>query len=616
MVAGATLRLLDLASPGSLNAYYAATVKSMTTSLAAFVFGSFDPALFVSVDKPAPGLWPQALLAKVIGFGDLAVLLPQALAGIASIMVLTLIVRHTHGDRSGFVAGLALAVAPVAVAVDRNNTMDAELVLVLLVAAWCTLRSLDGRVSLFLLAGALIGLGFEIKMSQALLAMPALAIAYLLAAARRPLARIVHTLGFCAVAVAVSLLWIVFVDLTPEAERPYVGSSANNSALELALGHNGLERLPQELLFLRRAPRPAGAPPVGVPPPQNVGSAPAPPGPNDEAGDRGALRLFNAQLGGQVSWYIPLALVGAVAALARAGRRRPISSAQASVVLWLVWLVPAAALFSWSGIFHRYYLVMLAPPLAALTGVGAVAVFSLARERVVWRAVAVATAGAAAAVGMLIASRSAWFAPWLTPVLIAGALAWWAAISLTGPRAGVPALVALLCFMAGPAAWASTTLDAADGGFPFAGPELLRRGVPSGTQPVPPGARPAGAQPPSALLAFLLSEHRDERFILATASTQTAAPLMLRTDRAVMAIGGFSGGDAIVTVGSFEAMVREGVVRFVAIEQRMDPQLVAWLRVRCVEVPPSRAGSLGGPSLPDGRPPALADCGRVRSGLP
>lgn len=600
------LRLWDLERAGFGNQYYAATVKSMTTSLAAFLYGSFDPELFVSVDKPAPGLWPQALAALVFGFSSLALMAPQAVSGILSVGVLFAVVARAHGALAASLAALALAVAPVAVAVDRNNTMDAELVLALLLAVWCALRALDHGARWLLLAGVLVGVGFEIKMSQAYVAAPAIAITYLAAAAARPLRRVLHVAAFAGTTLAVSLLWVVFVDLTPTEVRPYVGSSATNSAIELATGHNGLARLPQEVLFWRRPPGPAANAPLPGAPPQ---------GPTAEAGERGALRLFNDQLAGQVSWYIPLALVGAAALLARDGRRRRPTTAQASALLWLVWLLPTAILFSWSGIFHRYYLVMLAPPLAALAGAGIPAALALARGGTGWRVLALAAAFVTAALHATIVLRAGAFAPWLAAVAVAGAAA--AVIALV-PRAVVrraAIALAVASLFAAPATWAATTLEAFDAGLPYAGPELFAgRGPARSGGPVPLAPPPRPAAPGSALLDFVRAQHRGERWILATSSQGTASSLMLRADVAVMAIGGFSGGDPILTPGTLAAKVRSGEVRFVIIEERMRQDLAAWVRTQCVEVPPQRYGGPPAPVVP-GRPPGgLFDCARVRAG--
>ena len=615
-VVATVFRTWDLAAVGFGNQYYAATVKSMTTSVTAFLYGSFDPQLFVSVDKPAPGLWVQALVARVFGVVPLALLLPQAIAGVISVVVLGRIVARDHGLAAGAIAATALAVAPVAVAVDRNNTMDAQLVLVLLLAVWCALRSLTSGARWLLLAGALVGLGFEIKMSQAYVAAPAIAITYLVAAGPRIVARALHVVAFAAATLVVSALWVVFVDLTPTDARPYVGSSSNNTALELAIGHNGLERLPQELLFWRRpGPGPASPPPAPQAQPLPQPQPPIQPpgqGPIVEAGENGPLRLFNEQLAGQISWYIPLALAGAAAALAREGRRWPMTPRQASTILWLAWLVPTAILFSWSGIFHRYYLVMLAPPLAALVGAGVPALLSLARERTRWRVVSLSAAVLTAALTSVIVARSG-YAQWLIVVATLGAIA--CALALVVPALVVPArrvaiAVALASFFAAPLVWSATTLVAFDGGLPYAGPDLLARAPGPGPIPLAPIGPPG--QPPPRLFDLLTSEYGGERWLAATSSEMTAASLMLRGNAAVMALGGFSGSDPILTPATLEVKVRTGEVRFVVIEDRMRIDLGTWVRSRCAPLPPERAGSIG-PQRPGEPPPGIFDCARARS---
>jgi len=629
LLAGA-LRLWDLASVGFGNLYYAATVKSMLRSPFTFLYASFDPEGFVTVDKPPLGLWTQAALAKVAGFSGLALQLPQAVAGTLSVLVLGRIVARDFGLAAGAIAALVLAITPVAVAVDRNNTMDAQLVLLLLVATYAVLRAAE-RASLrwLALAGVLVGLAFNVKMAEAYVPVPAFVFAYLAGSRARVTARLAHAVAFCAVTVAVSLAWIAVVDLTPPDGRPFVSSSRDNTALDLALGHNGAARLPQELLALLRpaAPAPAGPPPPGARPPAAPSrpSAPVQPppgsGPNDEAGARGPLRLFNHQLAGQASWFIPLALVGVAALLVREGWRWPLSRAQVVTALWLAWLLPAVVLFSWSGIFHRYYLVMLSPPLAALCGAGAVALVALARERR-FGAIGLATAALLTAyVEIAIVTDAGAFAPWLVPVIGTGAVIAIASgvVVRVAPRrvSYVSASIALACFLAGPLAWASTTLVAADAGLPYAGPDLLAR------RPRPPGSSAPAALPlPSQdpLLAYMLANHRDERFVLAVGTSGTAAPYMLRADVAVMAMGGFSGGDPILTPATLEKRIRSGDVRFVLIEERMPRDLVPWLRSRCAVVPPERwRGPIARPGAPPpvagpGGAATLVDCARVRGG--
>src|ERR687890_1546849 len=129
------LDLSRLTSEGYGNVYYAATVKNMLSSWHNFFFASYD-AGFVSVDKPPLGFWIQVTSACLFGFHGWSILLPQALAGVLSVALLYHLVRRSLGPVAGLLAALALAVTPISVAVQRNNVMDALLILALLLAAW------------------------------------------------------------------------------------------------------------------------------------------------------------------------------------------------------------------------------------------------------------------------------------------------------------------------------------------------------------------------------------------------------------------------------------------------------------------------------------------------
>src|SRR5690242_14464168 len=176
LLLSAALNLYHLDRIGYGNQYYAAAVLSMLQSWHNFFFVSFDPGGFVSVDKPPLGFWIQAASAKLLGFSGLSLLLPEALAGVASVLVLFAIVRRVFGPVAGLLAAFALAVMPVSVVTNRNNTIDSLLVLAVLLAAWAVTRAVEcGNWRWLLLGGALVGLGFNIKMLEAYLIVPALA---------------------------------------------------------------------------------------------------------------------------------------------------------------------------------------------------------------------------------------------------------------------------------------------------------------------------------------------------------------------------------------------------------------------------------------------------------
>src|SRR5918911_1261816 len=311
LVLSAFLNLYNLAGEGYANDYYSAAVKDMLTSWHNFFFVSFD-AGFVSVDKPPLGLWVQTASAELFGFHGWSLLLPQALAGVLSVALLYHLVSRTFGTVAGLIAALVLAVTPIAVAVERTNNSDGLLVLTVLVAAWAVIRAAEtGRLRWLLVGAAVVGLGFNIKMLEAYLVLPALYLLYLVASPVSWRQRFVHLGAATVVLVVVSLSWAVAVDLTPADQRPYVGSSSNNSALDLAFGYNGANRL-----LGRGEGAPGGDGPSAQEnaqggPPEGGGFGP---GGARENGEPGPLRLLDEQLAGQIGWLLPLAVVGLLAA--------------------------------------------------------------------------------------------------------------------------------------------------------------------------------------------------------------------------------------------------------------------------------------------------------------
>ncbi len=241
---GAFLRLYELGAYSIGNTYYAATVKSMLSSGSNFFFGAFEPGGSVTVDKPPLGFWVQSLSAVLLGVNGFSLALPNALAGIGSIGLVYHLVKKQFSIAAGLVAALTLAVVPVTISTERNNTIDGLLVFVLLLAVWAVWKSVESGKFRYLLLGAfIVGLGFNIKMLQAYMIVPALYALYFFGAKQGWLTRIWHLGVATILLVAVSLSWAVVVDLVPEENRPFIGSSDDNTVMELIIGHNGLSRL-------------------------------------------------------------------------------------------------------------------------------------------------------------------------------------------------------------------------------------------------------------------------------------------------------------------------------------------------------------------------------------
>ncbi len=244
MVLSFTLHMYNIDSLGDANAYYTAAVKSMLMSWKNFFFVAAEPGGSVTVDKPPLGLWIEALFAYFLGVSGFSVSLPNILAGVFGIPVLYVLVKKYVGELAGLIAALVMALTPVYVATNRNNTMDGLLVFFLLLAAWAFVQATEsGKLRWVLLGGFIVGLGFNIKMMQAFLPLPAFYALYFFGSKEAWLRKLVNLGLATLVLTVVSLAWAVAVDLTPVSQRPYIGSSSNNTVLDLMFGHNGLSRL-------------------------------------------------------------------------------------------------------------------------------------------------------------------------------------------------------------------------------------------------------------------------------------------------------------------------------------------------------------------------------------
>lgn len=547
----AVLRLWRLEDNGFGTEYYAAGVRSMLQGGWLFFYNAFDPAGFVSLDKPPLAFWIQTLFAAVLGFSGWSIHLPQVLAGIASVAVLHRLVRRPFGAAAGLIAALLLAITPVAVAIDRSNNTDSWLVLLLLLAAGMAQR---GRGLSFVLAMALLGLAFNVKMLAALVCGPALLAVYLTVAPfdwRRHLRWL--SIG-AATFLVVGLSWVVAFDLTPKDRRPYAGSSTGNSMLELIVMHNGLER------FVRNGPVNAPTPvPAANPPIKFYDSVPA-----------GPLRLADPMLAGQFSWLLPAAVLGAILAW----RRR-----RAVVVLWGTWALAYGIVYSAAGgIFHIYYLATLAPPLAALGAVGCIELWRHGS-----RLLAFGLATTALWQGYLTAMSLGWASTWIA--FPAFALATGAAVLWRDKRP--PAFIGGIALLVLPAAWALSAIFAA-GSLTLPSASLPRwLGIDDGRGPALSRTfRPLSDDPK--LREFLLSRRGDSRFLVATPTAVLAAPIIVRTGLPVLAAGGFSGADPILTTEVLASMVAHGAFRYALVNNRVrQGPFARWVRSNGTVVDPA-----------------------------
>ncbi len=642
------MNFFQLGLNGYGNLYYAAGVRSMADSWHNFFFVSFDPGGFVTIDKPPLGFWLQTISTHVFGFTPFSIFLPQALCGVLAVLLLYHLVRRHFGVVAGLIAALALAVSPISVVTNRNNTIDGTLALVLLLAAWAIILACEsGKLRWLLLSAVWVGIGFNVKMAEAYLVVPALVMAYLLCAPRKLWTRIWHLSLFVVVALTLSLSWAIVVDLTPAAQRPYVGSTQDNSELSLAFGYNGLNRLriggnrfgryqsntrtttkntPDNTSNSTNTPAPGNGSTSG----NNAGGqfptarggnptgAAQGPGGAFQNGAFDPLRLFSTSLGGQIAWLLPFALLAIVALAWWRRPRLQQDRQQLGLVLWGFWLITMAVFFTLEGAFHEYYMTEMAPGLCALVGIGLVVMWQQYRSGD-WRGWLLPFALALTAVVQIamLSSYPTW-AQWLSPLIaILTVLALLALLFFRlGPRfnvraglatvrvASVALSIGMLALLVAPTVWSGySVIQNTESSAPTAGP---------GAQGNPGGARTgfaagngrgqgnfnnqqAGAfagffggessRVDPALISYLETNQGNAQFLVATPSSNMADGIILATNKPVMAMGGFSGSDPILTNSDLQNVIANGTVRFFLLNspratQRLFDQLPEQYRER------------------------------------
>jgi len=548
----------DLSRNGDANTFYAAAVLSGTESWKAFFFGSLDSASFITVDKPPFAFWVMGLSARIFGFNSWSLLVPQAAEGVAAVAVVWAAVRRSVGGltgergahAAGLIAALALTLTPVVVAIDRDDNPDTMLTLLLALGAWGVLESLrasrpdrdperEGQghpLAWLMLSAVAFGLAFNTKMLEGFIPLPAAAVVYLAAAPDRLRVRIGRLLAAGGVLAVITLSWMTIVDLIPKASRPYVSGSTNDTVWNLTVGYNGLSRLTGRGGLGRFTGAGTG---TGTGTRAGTGGAfggafgGSPGGggidPTEFAhrtagsggfggfggfgGQPGIGRIFAATLGGQISWLIPFALVALIGTLILLGRRPRADLARASVLLWGGWLLLEFLVLSFQqGIQHSYYTSAMAPPIAALTGIGAVAFYQAYRRRSVpagerasgepprgragWGLMLPLAISVTGLWSFVLLRRTPSWNPWLswtilgaTVVAVLALVSGWlrgrAVPAGRGRLLAVAGVAGLIAVLAGPAAYAVTPLSSTIQGVnPVAGPSagggLGGFGIPAG----------------------------------------------------------------------------------------------------------------------------------------
>jgi 4-amino-4-deoxy-L-arabinose transferase-like glycosyltransferase len=515
------LYVVGLDRNGWGNSFYAAAVQAGSRSWTAMFFGSSDAANSITVDKPPASLWVMEVSARLFGFSSWSVLVPQALMGVAAVALLAATVRRVLGPWAGLLAGLLLALTPVATLMFRYDNPDALMTLLVVAAAYTTTRAVeDGRTRWAVLTGGLLGLAFLTKSLQAFLVLPGLAACVLVAgpgSLRRRLTQLVAAGAALAVAGG---WWFLAVSLVPRTDRPWVGGTVSDSALELALGYNGLGRLVGEKSPSGRVTVSGGS----------------------------IWRLFGSA-GDQVGWLLPaavLALAAAVLLVRHAGRTDPI---RAAVVMWGGWAAVTALVLSvMQGIWHAYYTVELAPALAALVAIGA----TLLWRRDTRRARAVLAAGSLVTTVWAVALAARRLGP-VNGVSVAVAVVGVAAVAavvtlaVRGPQRRLVAGLLVATAVLGPATWSWATVVR-----PHTGSSVAAG--PIGGSLVPLAASHRRPALPRAGLVLLRDDADDWTWTAAVVGRR-ADDLQLAAGAPVMPVGGFAGIDPSPTLAQFRSDV-------------------------------------------------------------
>lgn len=661
MVASFALHMVNIESIGNANEYYTAAVEAMLKSWSNFFFVAAEPGGSVTVDKPPLGLWIQAIFAYFLGVSGFSVVLPNILAGVFSIGLLYSMVKKYMGELAGIVAALVMAITPVFIATNRNNTMDGMLVFFLLVAAWAFIKATEsGNLRWLMLGAFIVGLGFNIKMLQAFLPLPAFYALYFFGSKEGWLKKIINLAIATVLLVAVSLSWAVVVDLVPAENRPYIGSSDNNTVMGLIFGHNGVSRLesnggggntppsgtqpgqPSNDGTTPQQSQTQGPPPAAleacanqtqgnscsfttrngntiegscITPPNQTALACAPQGmipqngqapngqvpaggPNgqnggtpfsNETGSPSVLRFFTSPLSKQMSWLLPFALISILLAIFGSKIQVPVESGvHKALILWGGWLLTCVVFFSMvSGIFHAYYAIMLAPALGGMVGIGFGQLYKWGKVNT-WVVVGLIVA-VVLTLGFQIFATTQYneFAPWM---LGTGILLGLGILLMSVSRRAAYAVI-LSAALVIPTYWSVMTVtNGSNNNLPTAYEGGQNRNGQDGFLASPPqnqndGDRGGDRSVNTELLAYLEANTQGMKYLMAVPSSQQGAQYVIETGRGVLYMGGFSGGDEVVTVDDLKELIANGDLRYILYGgNRGNQEIVNWLSSSCALV--------------------------------
>lgn len=554
MTATAASFLWNLDSNGWANPYYSAAAQAGSKDWKAFFFGSFEWGNLITVDKPPLSIWVMALSVRLFGLNSWAILAPQAVMGVASTYLIYRIIRRGYGPVPALLGGAVYATTPVVFLMSRFNNPEPLMGLLTLIAVYVSLRALSGwRVVSFAAVGILLGLGFMTKQAQAFVVIPALFSTVVVFGQGSAGARLLRLSVAASTLVMTAAAWIAAVELTPPAQRPYIGGSWTNSALELTLDYNGLGRFIQVPITV------AGDRPTSS---------------NDELApyNGGLPRMFDGNFAPEIAWLLFSAIAVGLILLAL-NRAVPLNAGQKQIALIsLIWLFTAFLLLSFMGTaIHTYYTYSLAAPISCVLPIG-LSVLWRCRERWVLRLTGAVLIGASGYMAVRILSYSDEWPIWFRALLIccsAAAAAGWFLSKGYCPKRVSLALVAVTLLVGPVGANAFTISTPQKGTNPQSGPvandpRAISRhmvGVKAGT-PAWATQTAFGAIPSAAILNLLQETGATEEWAAATYSAQNAALYQLESGRPVIPVGGWLGTDPAPTLSKFKALVSDGKIGY------------------------------------------------------
>ena len=527
--------------------YYAAIAKSMSKSFSNFLFGAMDPAGIVTLDKIPGSFWIPALFVKVFGFSTWSITAPNALAAIAATLVITFVVKKYYGMTAGLIAGSILATTPIVVAVARSNQPQTFYYLAIAVAIRFALMALNELSRKYLIwAGIWIAVAFHSYMLLAWAIWPPLILGYLLTN-QELLKKIKDLLIAGSISLFTSGIWILLVALTPAQNRPYIGGTNSNSALELVTGYNGIGRVtnkyfPGSQIVPRTFARPFG----GVP---------------------GPFRLFNANLISQITWLLPAAIVS-IALLIYLKHKSP------TFIFVTAYLIIQTIVFSTVLGMHQFYVSTMAIPIAIIVAIGIREFRAARRPLFIISTLMVASTWAL----NIILYFKFYFIP--APVFQIAMFLLFLFISYKASNRIPETLTSALFILAlvfTPAIWSIDTLDRSDSANPMAGPKLSELRVPDGQKVRSKAAGTVSKREAVKLvrqdnieLIEYIRRNSDSKFALATFTSLTAAPYINATNDLIYPIGGFNGDDPYPSLLNFQSIVKNGEIRYVLTTKRSE----------------------------------------------